>query len=172
MTLSRAPRGEASPAAEDTSSRLPADSPPPVIVEATPLGVRAALLEMRARFGPSMPFDGSLGMAEIVLAEVLNNIVEHAYSGGRSGPIELRLVRAGIWLRVDVRDYGRPMPGESLPDAEKINADMAGAEFRPETAPEGGFGWFLIRAFARDLDYSRNGNQNRLRFTVPLNEDC
>ncbi|ARC87692.1 ATP-binding protein [Rhodovulum sp. MB263] len=166
MTLSRAPHGEAPRAARNASSRRTAESQPPLMVEATPLGVRAALLEMRARFGPSMPFDGSLGMAETVLAEVLNNIVEHAYSKDRRGPIELRLVRDGVWLRVDVRDYGRPMPDGSLPEAERTGADI-----QAETAPEGGFGWFLIRAFARDLDYSRNGQQNRLTFSVPLKEE-
>ncbi|RAP43071.1 hypothetical protein BYZ73_02530 [Rhodovulum viride] len=168
MTLSRAPDGEAdgSDSAENAPVGAPVETRPPLIIEATPLGVRAALKEMRARFGSAITADGTLGMAETVLAEVLNNIVEHAYARDRDGPIELRLAREGVWLQVDVRDYGLPMPGESLPDGR-----MPGPDVLADDVPEGGFGWFLIRAFARNLDYTRKANQNRLTFSVPLSEE-
>jgi serine/threonine-protein kinase RsbW len=137
----------------------------PIVVEATPLGVRNALAEMRTRFAPAAPGPDTLGMAETVLAEVLNNVVEHAYRHGGNGPIELRLDRNGNRLQVDVRDYGAPMPdgtppGGALPVNDGLDDDP----------PEGGFGWFLIRALARDLSYARENGQNRLCFYVPLAE--
>ncbi|WP_165905245.1 ATP-binding protein [Rhodovulum euryhalinum] len=137
----------------------------PLVVEATPLGVRNALAEMRARFAPSSLGPDALGMAETVLAEVLNNIVEHAYKRGGEGPIELRLERAGTRLKADVRDYGEPMPGGVLPGGVLPESDDP-----DEGPPEGGFGWFLIRALARDLSYVRENGQNRLCFFVPLAE--
>ncbi|WP_172841128.1 ATP-binding protein [Rhodovulum sp. P5] len=138
----------------------------PLMVEATPLGVRAALAEMKARFGTPLPESASLGMAETVLAEVLNNIVEHAYGPTSPGPIELRMHRSDLRLSIDVRDYGVPMPGEKLPEG-----GLPGDDVLTEAPSEGGYGWFLIRSFARNIEYRREGDQNRLSFVVPLQEE-
>jgi len=167
MTFSNPVRGGMDPPVD--APRDPASAEPgsvePVMVEASPLGVRNALCEMRARFAPAAPGPDTFGMAETVLAEVLNNVVEHAYRRGGDGPIELRMVRCGNRLQVDVRDYGEPMPGDVLPGGALPESDD------PEDGPpEGGFGWFLIRALARDLSYARENGQNRLRFYVPLAE--
>ncbi|TCM87499.1 ATP-binding protein [Rhodovulum steppense] len=140
-----------------------ADAALPIVVDANPMGVRSALAEMRARFAPTAPGPDMLGMAETVLAEVLNNVVEHAYRRGGNGPIELRLERCGGRLKVDVRDYGDPMPDGVLPSGALPTCEDA-----EDGPPEGGFGWFLIRALARDLSYTRENGQNRLRFFVPL----
>ena len=137
----------------------------PIVVEATPLGVRNALAEMRRKFAPAAAGPDTLGLAETVLAEVLNNVVEHAYRRGGDGPIELRLERGGNRLLVDVRDYGAPMPDGTMPGGSLPVSD--GLDDDP---PEGGFGWVLIRALARDLSYARNNGQNRLTFFVPLGE--
>ena len=51
--------------------------------------------------------------AEIVLAEVLNNVVEHAYAQG-SGPILLTLSLGDGLLHCRVEDEGAAMPGGSL----------------------------------------------------------
>jgi len=169
MNLSVPPKpgdSAAPDAAQDQVGPQHPEDPAPLMVEATPLGVRAALAEMRARFGSPLPETGSLGMAETVLAEVLNNIVEHAYGPGATGPIELRMQRASLRLKVDVRDYGKPMPGGILPGGGLPSTDPLEA-----SPPEGGFGWFLIRAFARDIGYEREDGRNRLTFFVPLCED-
>ncbi|PTE16352.1 ATP-binding protein [Pseudogemmobacter blasticus] len=110
----------------------------------------------RALRGP--PFD-RLAMvdrsnAEIVLAEVLNNIAEHAYAG-RPGPIRLWVAREPGRLCLRVEDEGRPMPGHRLPP-DRLPA--------PGELAEGGFGWHLIRALASDLRYDRCGSLNRLCF--------
>lgn len=106
--------------------------------------------------------DDSRASAELVLAEVLNNIAEHAYTDGR-GPVSLSLVRAGNGIACLVVDQGAAMPGGALPDASPpLSPDLA-----LEDLPEGGFGWHLIRSLTQDLAYRRTGGCNRLSFTLP-----
>lgn len=97
--------------------------------------------------------------AELVLAEALNNIVEHAYCRG-SGQIclTLHLCRTGLLCRIE--DTGAPMPGETLPRGEAHLYDETG-----ELA-EGGFGWHLIRSLSRDLRYRRLDGRNLLSFRL------
>ena len=106
----------------------------------------------------SLPADGK-GTAEIVLAEVLNNIVEHAYAR-HSGEIEVTLSRDAGGLLVQVVDTGLPMPDGTPPPG---GLPALGAE---EDLPEGGFGWHLIRTLSRDLEYRRDGARNLLRFRL------
>ncbi len=98
--------------------------------------------------------------AEIVLAEILNNIAEHAYSAGE-GPIRLWLGWAEGRLSCRIEDEGLPMPGGSPP---------VGRPPRPEDLAEGGFGWHLIRSLAADLAYERARGVNRLCFTLPAEQ--
>lgn len=125
--------------------------------------VRAALQEL---------FDGGrLGqisatrreVAELVLAEVLNNIVEHAQAGPE-GSIDLTVRRTPWGLACTVIDPGRRMPGNEapagrLPDLSKTS-DL----------PEGGFGWHLIRLLASNLAYRRIGDHNELSFHLPTEQ--
>lgn len=101
--------------------------------------------------------DAERTTAQIVLAEVLNNIVEHAYAG-QGGRIDLLLAPEVGGLRCVVTDCGVPMPSGRLPK---------GRSPRPGDLPQGGFGWFLIRSLARDLRYSREGGRNELSFRLP-----
>lgn len=102
------------------------------------------------------------GSLEILLAEVLNNIVEHAYRN-RPGRIEVSMARDGKDLRLRLVDHGREMPESRLPDKPTL-------DYGPEMAalPEGGFGWFMIHDLAQDLSYRRHANCNELRFKVPV----
>ena len=99
------------------------------------------------------------GTAEIVLAEVLNNIVEHAYAR-YCGDIQvtLRLTDGHLW--VHVCDCGLPLPGHALPLGLLPDVEASGE------LPEGGFGWHLIRLFARELDYARVEGKNHFRFRL------
>lgn len=97
------------------------------------------------------------GNAEIVLAEVLNNVVEHAHAGG-SGPILLVLSPGEGCLHCRIEDEGAAMPGDELP---------AGHPPDPTELPEGGFGWHLIRLLCHDLRYERSGGKNLLSFSLP-----
>jgi anti-sigma regulatory factor (Ser/Thr protein kinase) len=76
---------------------------------ADPMAVRHALGQMFAALPPDLLDEDSRGSAEIVMTEVLNNIVEHAYAG-RAGRIGLALIAEPAGLVCTVTDRGRPMP--------------------------------------------------------------
>jgi serine/threonine-protein kinase RsbW len=101
----------------------------------------------------------SRAVAELVLAEVLNNVVEHAY-GGAGGPIHLTLRQCHDCLSFRVADAGQPYPARGLP---------SGTVSAVAVAQEGGFGWGLIRALATGVAYRRVGQMNVLVFRVALN---
>lgn len=100
------------------------------------------------------------GTAEIVLAEVLNNIVEHAYAG-QSGDIALALEHHVHGVLVTVQDIGTPFPNAELPQGTLPDVTSL-AEL-----PEGGFGWYLIRTLVRNLTYLRKDGCNHLTFNLP-----
>ncbi len=101
---------------------------------------------------------------EIVLAEVLNNIVEHAYPADEPGKIGLAVRRRNSALMFEITDKGRPMPKGRAPIG---NHPMS--EFCPDDAmPEGGYGWYLIREIVRDLVYDRRDDQNILLFRIRI----
>lgn len=102
------------------------------------------------------------GSAELVLAEVLNNIAEHAYDAG-PGPVSVTLTDGAAGIACLIVDQGKAMPGGQLPKGVLPDATHAALE----DLPEGGFGWHLIRTLTRDLAYQRTGGCNRLSFTLP-----
>lgn len=97
-----------------------------------------------------------LGRAEVLLAEICNNIIEHAYAGG-GGEIRLLIRWEAARLCFVIEDEGCELPGGCLP---------AGRLPDPKLLPEGGFGWFLIRAMASEITYLRKGKTNRLDVTL------
>ena len=126
--------------------------------------VRGALTTVRSALrGMGVPQE-TCGIVEFVLAEVLNNIVEHAYAGNAAGFVELDLERREGALAFEMRDWGHPMPGSAAPDGQPKDLEVPIPDL-----PEGGFGWHLIRSLTLDLSYDRTGSANVLRFLVPLN---
>ena len=101
------------------------------------------------------------GSVEIVVAEVLNNIAEHAYEERPDGKIEMELVPSDGQLHCSVIDHGKPMPNEQTPLGKAHNLDV-----EMDDLPEGGFGWFLIGELAHDLAYERKGTENHLTFKM------
>ncbi len=93
-----------------------------------------------------------------VVAEILNNVAEHAYAGCPAGAIEMDLAFHQSSACVTIRDFGLPMPGERLPEGRPPALDV-----RAEDLPEGGFGWFIIRQLSTDLSYVREPGRNVLR---------
>lgn len=125
-------------------------------IRATPEATQeavAAIREMMARAGAA---PGLLFRAELVLAEVLNNIGEHAY-GGAGGRVWLKALMADGALCVTITDRGRPMPGGGMPEGALPDTDVP-----CERLPEGGFGWYLIHSQADWLSYTRDEGQNIL----------
>ena len=115
--------------------------------------------ELRA-FGVSQP---DLEAAEVVLAECMNNIVEHAYAQQPGQRFELKLLLTSVSLFCRVEDQGHPMPGLTMPPGR-----LADLSSELDELPEGGFGWFLIRELTSDLDYAHTNGLNRLSFQIPL----
>ena len=102
-------------------------------------------------------------MFELVLAEVLNNVVEHAYAGCPEGIVRLFARSGGDEIEVTVTDSGKSFPAGVPPlrDFPVVDAD---------DPPEGGFGWPLIRALCTALRYRREGERNILDFTMRLEQ--
>lgn len=142
----------------DEHGNVPATPAPfRLVIASDPFAVRAALrCLMSACVMQGLSGEGR-GVAEIVLAEVLNNAVEHAY-GDASGEIALQVLRKGGALHCEVVDTGRPMPGGQAPDPGLV---------APESLPEGGFGWYLIRTLAQEVNYQRRNGRNEIRLQLP-----
>jgi serine/threonine-protein kinase RsbW len=132
-----------------------------LVFPATDLSVRSAVRQLISEMPVSALDEDTRSTAEIVLAEALNNIVEHAYAGAE-GEIDLRLLREPASLAVEIVDFGRAMPQEKLPQASLPDCDAL---------PEGGFGWFLIHTLSKDLTYVRSGPANVLRFKLAIAQD-
>jgi len=152
--------------ASATESGAGAQGGAPLLLELTIPGEEAAVRGALARSIAALePLDLSAdcrASTELVLAEVLNNIVEHAYARS-DGPITLEMRLAEDALACAVRDHGLPMPAGRMPRGARARLDVP-----DEDLPEGGFGWFLIRRLTRNLAYVRDGGSNRLTFLVPL----
>lgn len=126
---------------------------------AEPFAVRAALEGLMGLLGPRRLSEDARSRVEIVLAEVLNNVCEHAFLN-LPGRVEVRMRSEAGHLSFVVIDDGEPMPGRRLP-----RGDIDPASF-VDLLPEGGFGWFLIRSEAEALAYRRDRGRNRLSFRL------
>jgi serine/threonine-protein kinase RsbW len=125
--------------------------------------VRQVLGGVMAQLGPGEIAAETRATLELVLAEVLNNVVEHAYRGRPDGEVELSICLGAEAVTCEVLDRGEAMPDVALPPGHPPDLPEAGGQL-----PEGGFGWFLIRSLTRGLDYSRSGGRNRLVFALPV----
>ncbi|WP_164989216.1 ATP-binding protein [Roseovarius sp. A46] len=79
------------------------------------MSVRALLVDMRARLREHGLTEAACSTVEIVLAEALNNIVEHAYTGAGAGEIGLHAVLAPDSLTCTLSDQGAALPAPHLP---------------------------------------------------------
>ena len=101
---------------------------------------------------------------KMVLAEVLNNIVEHAYPNPQTPePIGVQCTLVDNGLYIALTDTGLPMPNDEPPIGNAPKTDVQFVDL-----PEGGFGWFLIKMFAQDITYKRSGDINTLSFHLPI----
>ena len=132
---------------------------------ATEAEVRAALLTVDARLADAGAAEDLRLRAQIALAEACNNIVEHAYRPlpvGVEATITLDISGDAGGLQITLRDKGRGMPEGPLPGRDLPPFDPED----PESLPEGGFGWALLREMTRALSISRQNGQNILRFRL------
>lgn len=129
---------------------------------ATPLGVRDNLRRMLTLPPLARLSDDRRGTAELVLAEVLNNVVEHAY-GNRPGLVTVSITLTSQGLRCLIIDQGKTMPGGTLPEGRLPGSPGLALD----ALPEGGFGWRLIHSLTTDLAYIRAKGCNHLQFLLP-----
>lgn len=137
-----------------------------LVIRAEPASVRAALRCVTAS-PPVVDLAPDLrSTVELVLAEVLNNVAEHAYADLEGHvAVTVALHPGALWC--EVVDEGASMPGGFLPEGRLPQTDLPGTDL-----PEGGFGWHLIRSMTRDLQYRRRRGTNRLNFLIPLVADA
>jgi serine/threonine-protein kinase RsbW len=123
------------------------------------------MADLRSKLDPTADVVGLNPLWEVVLAEALNNIVEHAYRESPDGEIEVRLRVHDSTIHATFRDYGQPMPNGKLPEGTLASIDVATADL-----PEGGFGWYLIRTNTRNLTYRYDPVNacNHLSLEIPL----
>ncbi len=103
-------------------------------VEATFPAVRALLSQAAAALEAAGVAPEAAQEIELVLAELLNNIVEHAYRGIAAGRVALTLRLGSGTIGAEIRDQGRPMPAAALAPAALPDCAGAAADL-----PEGGF---------------------------------
>lgn len=140
----------------------PCDLSATFVLDTSAMSVRAVLAQVR-RDVSRYACDDAAGSVELVLAEVLNNICEHAYLERDDGRIEISLHADVAGIAFDIRDYGLPMPSGRIPAGRQVAIDGM-----LDDMPEGGFGWNLIRRLTTGLHYERVGGMNRVRFTLPV----
>lgn len=97
---------------------------------------------------------------ELILAEVLNNVVEHAYAND-PGPVDLCVSVQSAGVRCTILDRGRPMPQGAVPSPGLPPIEP------PDFLPEGGFGWHIVRCLTSELGYTREADHNRLTLLMP-----
>jgi len=130
--------------------------------QATETDTRKALIMLADILGAQDYDTATVEVAELVLAEVLNNVVEHAYGGTGGGDIGIRIDVTASGLDCRVTDQGKRLPSDRLP-----NGALASHGAARRHLPEGGFGWFLIHSLTENIRYSRQNGENRLGFTIP-----
>lgn len=126
--------------------------------------VRSGLRQVMDHLKPLALGMDDAGKVEIILAEALNNIVEHALEPhGEDTEIWVRCTHARDGLHLLVIDKGRPMPNCAPPGINQPDVDVA-----VDNLPEGGFGWFMIHTLAQDVSYSRINDANHLYLRVSV----
>ncbi|MBT0957930.1 ATP-binding protein [Alphaproteobacteria bacterium KMM 3653] len=130
---------------------------------ATVAGVRGSLAQIKQLLVGFDVCPEVIASVELVLAEVLNNICEHAYNGRSGGMIEVSLRHSPGEIFCHTIDEGCPMPGNAVPITELPSLDGPRQDL-----PEGGFGWHLIQALTRKMDYARIGERNHFSLWIDL----
>ncbi len=132
-----------------------------LVFAAREAAVRCALKSVRKSLRALSLDEMVIGSVEIVLAEALNNIVEHAYGNSEMGTITVNCQRRKGFLLFELTDRGVSFPQQLIPKKQIHDLDSG-----TDTLPEGGFGWGLIRDMTTSLAYRRHEGRNILRFSI------
>jgi len=122
-------------------------------LHATPEEVMRAV-EALQRIGEEIGLDQrSLFALSLVLEESASNIVNHALQRDASQQFSVTIEHTGAALSLELRDGGPSF-------------DPTQREAKPQS--EGGWGLQLVRRYADEIQYRREGGQNVLRLTKRL----
>jgi serine/threonine-protein kinase RsbW len=130
---------------------------------ATSSDVRSSMILVRKLLGVMDLVEDDIGKVELVLAEALNNVVEHACTDRTDHLVYLELSQDTGRLECRICDPGNPMPGAQPPMGQSADPKVAIDEL-----PEGGFGWMLIRELSEEVKYQRIGEENHLFLAIPV----
>lgn len=135
-----------------------------ISVDTGPMAVREALDKVFVALDPFALDVEEKGTIELVLAEALNNVVEHAYpEPDATGKIDVSADMLANGLAFKIEDHGKPMPDGHAPLGTQADLDVDLLDL-----PEGGFGWFLIRDLAKDVLYERVDGTNVLTLRLAI----
>ncbi|CUH63346.1 serine-protein kinase RsbW [Thalassovita gelatinovora] len=127
------------------------------------IGVRQALARLMRDLQARSVRKVDRENVQLVLAEALNNIVEHGYPGDQKGRIELCCTLGSKGIDIVVIDCGA-----EVPDVVLLPYDTPDPKTRLHDLPEGGWGWALIHILTARLVYSRSNGRNRLELHLPF----
>lgn len=133
-----------------------------LVAKAESIGPATEFLIKGARVA-NLP-ESRMGELELMIDEILTNIARYSYPENDRGVVTVSYWVLGPGeLTVEVGDRGiefNPLT-VSPPD---LTLDL-------EHRPIGGLGIFLLRSFAKSLEYRREQGWNRLTFAISANRD-
>lgn len=97
---------------------------------------------------------------DLVLTEIVQNVVDHADVDEGAAPLEVHARVDDAGLRLTVVDAGREFDPLSVERPQQPDSI--------ETAPLGGLGIVLVREFANECRYERQGDRNRFEVFFAL----
>ena len=116
-------------------------------------GISSVVAQLRSLGIPAARADE----VQIALTEAVNNVVEHAYASTAPGDVRIKVELSPNQLWISIQDAGAPFPNGQLPEGKPADINVP-----VKNLPEGGFGWFLIRELASQVQYKRSEGSNNL----------
>ncbi|WP_193222005.1 ATP-binding protein [Amylibacter sp. SFDW26] len=100
--------------------------------------------------------EGHITDVQIVLAEALNNVIEHGFEHENTGELEIKIEVSEVQIIAHICDNGLAFtPPDNSQTPLQVDDDL-------KTLPEGGFGWFLIKEVTSHFEFHRCANKNQL----------
>jgi anti-sigma regulatory factor (Ser/Thr protein kinase) len=99
---------------------------------------------------------------DLVLTEAVTNVIENAYTEGIDQEISIVVEHRPPLLEAHIRDHGQPFNPLEYPEMVQPKS--------LEEARVGGLGIHLIRSYAQECRYQRDGQENRLSIVLATTE--